>query len=618
MEQQSAYCVRQNFKNQPTVLEQNVSFSALKAPVNIKSQSLQFSKPTSADQQQIHTEFSMSSVGGVPGMPGPDSVGGVGSPGAASGPIGGPTAACVSRVELSIRCNNLLDMDLFSKSDPMVVVYMQTNNHWIEKGRTETIVNCLNPEFSRRIGLDYHFEEIQRLRFDVHDIDNAATASLSDDDYLGSMECTLGQIVSSGSYTGPLLNRNGGTKMGRGTITVYAEEVDTNSREILLLSFKAVRLENKHWFSKSSPFLEMQKLGADKKWQMIHRTEVIPNNLNPLWKRFEVRQQTLGGINVETPIRLVCFNHRSSGNHDYLGEAVVSLAEILDAQNNQKTWPCVNEKRKKQKGDAIVLTACKVLVAHSFLDYVLSGTQINFTVAVDFTASNGDPRQPNSLHYIHPHQPNEYTKAMWAVGQVVQDYDSDKQFPGLGFGARIPPHFTVSHEFALNFNMDNPFCSGVSGLVSAYQSCLNQVQLYGPTNFAPVINHVARFAEVAHKQANPQNYFVLLILTDGVVTDLPDTCRAIVRASHFPMSIIIVGVGSADFSNMIALDGDGDTLKSPDGTPAIRDIVQFVPFHKYKQADASLLAKEVLAEVPEQLTEYFRLHNIPPRSLPPR
>ena len=46
-----------------------------------------------------------------------------------------------------------------------------------------------------------------------------------------------------------------------------------------------------------------------------------------------------------------------------------------------------------------------------------------FKVGVDFTASNGDPRNPNSLHYINPYQPNEYEKAIQSVGAVIQDYD---------------------------------------------------------------------------------------------------------------------------------------------------------------------------------------------------
>ena len=50
--------------------------------------------------------------------------------------------------------------------------------------------------------------------------------------------------------------------------------------------------------------------------------------------------------------------------------------------------------------------------------------QMNFTVAIDFTASNGDPRSPQSLHHIYPHQLNMYARALHAVGEIIQDYDS--------------------------------------------------------------------------------------------------------------------------------------------------------------------------------------------------
>ena len=44
-------------------------------------------------------------------------------------------------------------------------------------------------------------------------------------------------------------------------------------------------------------------------------------------------------------------------------------------------------------------------------------------MGIDFTASNGDPRSPQSLHCINPYQPNEYQKAILTVGTVIQDYD---------------------------------------------------------------------------------------------------------------------------------------------------------------------------------------------------
>lgn len=76
------------------------------------------------------------------------------------------------------------------------------------------------------------------------------------------------------------------------------------------------------------------------------------------------------------------------------------------------------------------------------------------------------------------------------------------------------------------------------------------------------------------------------MLTDGVITDMNDTRQAIVNASGLPMSLIIIGVGDADFADMEFLDGDGGVLKAPNGQPAQRDIVQFVPFRDFKRVSS--------------------------------
>jgi len=90
-----------------------------------------------------------------------------------------------------------------------------------------------------------------------------------------------------------------------------------------------------------------------------------------------------------------------------------------------------------------------------------------------------------------------------------------------------------------------------------------------------------------------------------------------VSASVLPMSIIIVGIGSADFSAMEVLDADTVALKSG-GVHAARDIVQFVPFNKFaSERDPHMarvrLARKVLAEIPTQFTGYMKANNIVPR-----
>ena len=55
---------------------------------------------------------------------------------------------------------------------------------------------------------------------------------------------------------------------------------------------------------------------------------------------------------------------------------------------------------------------------------------------------------------------------------------------------------------------------------------------------------------------------MLLVVTDGAISDMPQTVAAVVGASDLPLSIIICGVGNADFSSMEELDADDEPLRS--------------------------------------------------------
>ena len=513
-----------------------------------------------------------------------------------------------TKVELHASCKGLKNKDTFSKSDPLLTVSLMDKDGWREVDRTEHIKNNLDPEFAKTIYIDYRFEQVQKIRFSVYDVDNA-TQNLEDDDFLGSMDTTLGQVVSAGKFTQPLLSKK---SKEAGTITIHAEEV-TQNRKYLTIQFAGNNLDKKDTFGKSDPYLEFHRANTDGSYSLVHKTDYLKNTLNPVWPPFTISASSLGRGDDSCVIKVTCYDWDKDGSHDLIGEFTTTLGELLSEK--LMTWDLINpqkvSKRKYKNSGTISISSIKVFEKYSFLDFILGGCQINFTVAVDFTGSNGNPKHPNSLHYIGNDKPNQYVCALTSVGEVCQDYDTDKMFPALGFGAKIGSK--VSHEFALNGNPSNPYCAGIQGVVAAYQQAIAAVELYGPTNVAPVIHHIANFAEKAsHDLSTQQSYFILLLLTDGVITDMKETKLAIIRASALPMSIIIVGVGRADFTAMNELDSDDKKL-TVGSQVAMRDIVQFVPFIKYQGADAAFsLAQEVLAEVPCQLLEYMQSKGIKP------
>ena len=177
----------------------------------------------------------------------------------------------------------------------------------------------------------------------------------------------------------------------------------------------------------------------------------------------------------------------------------------------------------------------------------------------------------------------------------------------------MPPAVNrASHCFALNGDIFNPEVDGLPGVIEAYKSALKNVNLYGPTNFAPIMEMVCDMAEQARMAQQNDKYFILMIVTDGIINDMQKTIDQVVRGSTLPMSIVIVGVGSDDFESMDILDADEVPLYSMKYKKNMEsDIVQFVPFREHK-GNPQQLAREVLDEIPRQLMDYMRKNNIAP------
>jgi hypothetical protein len=112
----------------------------------------------------------------------------------------------------------------------------------------------------------------------------------------------------------------------------------------------------------------------------------------------------------------------------------------------------------------------------------------------------------------------------------------------------------------MNLNKNNPNVLGMKGIMNSYRNSLNMAELSGPTLFSHVIRKWVQFAEEADVDESNQQYFVLLILTDGEIHDMRETIDLIVRGSNLPMSIVIIGLGDDSFENMVLLDADVNPL----------------------------------------------------------
>eukprot|EP00388_Colpodella_angusta_P039004 GDKK01046134.1.p1 GENE.GDKK01046134.1~~GDKK01046134.1.p1 ORF type:complete len:272 (-),score=20.61 GDKK01046134.1:137-874(-) len=241
-----------------------------------------------------------------------------------------------------------------------------------------------------------------------------------------------------------------------------------------------------------------------------------------------------------------------------------------------------------------------------------------------------------------------------SVGDILLEYDDDKLVPLYGFGAALGSRGRGEDFFSVReanerrisgnqsqtllgeqttSNHEHANVDGVQGILNEYGSFLPTCELSGPTNFAPTIRAATRLARQGvnfhsrqppgvafgdEGQINPPVYTILLIITDGEITDMRETIDALVEADDAPLSIVIVGVGNnCDFEAMVELDCDGSFLQHrfPANKSRIsrRDLVQFVPFRDFEHKSRESLAAEVLEEVPEQFEVFAELSGARPR-----
>ncbi|KAK0601843.1 hypothetical protein LWI29_027993 [Acer saccharum] len=119
--------------------------------------------------------------------------------------------ALFTQIELSLSASKLRDRDITSKSDPMAVVYAKKREGTLEEiGRTEVVMNNLNPAWIVKVSIAYQFEIVQPLVFHVYDVDtkyhnvSVKMLKLNEQDFLGEASCFLSEIVTQQNRTSTL------------------------------------------------------------------------------------------------------------------------------------------------------------------------------------------------------------------------------------------------------------------------------------------------------------------------------------------------------------------------------------------------------------------------------
>lgn len=442
--------------------------------------------------------------------------------------------SCTMRLHLSIWAEDLPGTSIVGTPDPFAVVTVLNDDPGRRPtlvGKTETIQNTFSPDWTKIMTLeDFELGASTKIVVSIYD-DNKRN-----DVPMGSTLFDVGSVLGA---KGSILAKE---IKGGGVVAVHVEP----ATESAILHFQLqgkdlINTEGLGLMRKSDPFFELQRLrkslrSGGKVWDTVFRSHPVDNDLNPLWNESYIDLQTLCSEKRKQKLRIAVYDFEKNGKHVPMGEVKVSVEELVAAisknAHGSADTALTLKKEGNTTGQLVVLAAniteeegrsSKVVVEEleeeinaeataemeeeitvaaeneevvaepddlnmispTFVNYIAGGCKLHVVTAIDCTATNGDPREPNSLHFFKDKGQNDYEDALNDICTILSKYDSDQQYPLLGFGAKR--NNAVSHCFLFGNE-----ANGVDGILKTYRDTFRAgIVMSSPRNFSELI-HAAR------------------------------------------------------------------------------------------------------------------------------
>jgi Ca2+-dependent lipid-binding protein len=185
----------------------------------------------------------------------------------------------------------------------------------------------------KKFVIPFESDERQQLKFEIWDIN-----SIADNELMGQINVEFATILAKGVTYRQELATGGRDAQGfGGEFLIRAEKISSNT-ETATISFTASNLDKKDLLGKSDPYLVISKAYSDGSFSVVHRTEIIKNNLNPQWEPFIISVQQLCSGDYERTLKIECYDWDMKSGDDLIGSFITNLKKLSAGPSQQNVY----------------------------------------------------------------------------------------------------------------------------------------------------------------------------------------------------------------------------------------------------------------------------------------
>ena len=231
----------------------------------------------------------------------------------------------------------------------------------------------------------------------------------------------------------------------------------------------------------------------------------------------------------------------------------------------------VNELLEENKfegfdGSKLIFEGFELYDRPNFLEYLSANWQIRLAGAIDFSVANGNQNDEFCLHNLN--ESNYYESTLRQISTVIEPYSQNKISHFYGFGAEINDQDqtqsldnTIAERladldlvggFPINLDTAQSESVGIDELVANYKNSLSKIQFKSETQLAPTLRAIKK-----NINKQQQVYYAVVLMIAGEISDMEETKELIVQLSHYPCSIIAIGLSDTGLEQFEQFNAPG-------------------------------------------------------------
>lgn len=517
------------------------------------------------------------------------------------------------KIHLAISYNNKIkkgDLHFHFKFEML----NENDGTYYEIGETESLTGENIIKYNKNICVYYLFEKNQCIK----------VSCLQNNNNIYNFSFTIGNLMGSNAnrLSFPVKTSNNQEIIGEisvdGNITTKTKKICTFDVEIII-KFNDNENENYKGGSEHTFFYGISNCLDGTNLKYIYKSSefTLSQTKNIYKNSLSITSDKLCLNDKNKNIKIEIFQSAlGSTNNNPIFHETIKINQI-ESQKDGLSLLMQQHISNDKESNHYIFESCHLRIKYteremiSFLEYIKGGMQINFITGIDFTNSTDPPNNPRSLHYSAINSPNSYENLILSFGNIISYYDNEQLFLSFGIGAKKDPSQEMIDCFPLTMKNDTKV-KGIKNMIQVYKESITKMIQGDVLNITPIINESISIIKKEIDEGM-NKYYILVLLINTSCKDIQEMKNALVRASEYPISIIIVGIGEGNFEEMENLNKDDNQIINSNGDKIKRDFIQFCLLNKYNHKDNNQvklygkLVNEVLSEIPRQVEEFYEM-----------